>query len=159
MLIHAFTSYRQSIPEIPSEFPADPLPDASNVFTPPSVVPVENALGLDNEEDLEDGGAIPPDDDAPTADHDHHDHERIFDFEERIKELRIANEDLEMQLREVEKRTQNTIAEYEVQLEEGQTRLEEMRVELLATRREAKELKGKEVGVYSLFLGSGLWVC
>lgn len=144
-LIHAFTSYRQSTPEIPSEFPVDPSTDVSNESTSPSA-PAEKTLSLDGE-DLEDTGAISPDAGsgaAPAADHDHH------DYEERIKELRIANEDLRVQLREVDKRAQNTIAECEVQLEECQTRFEEMRVELLATRREAKELEGKEVGI-SLF--------
>ncbi|KAG6826379.1 hypothetical protein H0H92_016071 [Tricholoma furcatifolium] len=63
---------------------------------------------------------------------------------ERLEALQRANTELGRKLNEAEKTLQNKLLEHESELEDMQLRLEEMRTELNATKREEKELRSKE---------------
>jgi len=64
---------------------------------------------------------------------------------DRVEALTKANAEWQRKLREAEQTLQNRLSEHELELEELQSKLEEMRSELSATKREEKELRGKEV--------------
>ena len=68
--------------------------------------------------------------------------------QERLEALQRANTELGRKLIEAEETLQNKLSEHEVELEEMQGRLEEVRSELSATKREEKELRSKEVGYF-----------
>ena len=65
--------------------------------------------------------------------------------QERLEALQRANPELSRKLMEAEQTLQNKLTEHELELEEMQVRLEEVRSELSATKREEKELRSKEV--------------
>jgi predicted nucleic acid-binding Zn-ribbon protein len=65
---------------------------------------------------------------------------------ERLDALQRNNAELSRKLMEVERTLQNKLSQHELELEEMQGRLEEVRSELSATKREEKELRAKEVG-------------
>jgi len=65
--------------------------------------------------------------------------------QERLEALQRANTELSRKLMEAEQTLQNKLTEHELELEEMQGRLEEVRSELSATKREEKELRSKEV--------------
>ncbi|KAI0749810.1 hypothetical protein C8Q80DRAFT_648387 [Daedaleopsis nitida] len=67
-----------------------------------------------------------------------------LDMQERIDALQRMNTDLGRKLLEAERTLQNRLADHEQELEEMQSRLEEARSELSATKREEKELRSKE---------------
>lgn len=64
---------------------------------------------------------------------------------ERMDALQRANADLRKKLMEAEATLQRKLLEHESELEEMQSKLDEMRTELVATKREEKELRSKEV--------------
>ncbi|KAG5637957.1 hypothetical protein H0H81_002485 [Sphagnurus paluster] len=64
--------------------------------------------------------------------------------QDRLDILQKANTELGRKLMEAEKTLQNKLLEHESELEDMQGRLEEMRTELNATKREEKELRSKE---------------
>ena len=64
---------------------------------------------------------------------------------DRLDALQRSNADKTRKLMEAEQTLQNKLTEHELELEEMQGRLEEMRSELSATKREEKELRSKEV--------------
>jgi hypothetical protein len=64
---------------------------------------------------------------------------------ERLEALQRANTELGKKLVEAEQTLQNKLTEHELELEEMQSRMEEVRSELSATKREEKELRSKEV--------------
>jgi predicted RNase H-like nuclease (RuvC/YqgF family) len=66
--------------------------------------------------------------------------------DDQTEALTRTNVDLRRRLAEAEKTLQNRLLEHDSELEEFQGRLEEMRSELSATKREEKELRSKEVG-------------
>jgi hypothetical protein len=70
---------------------------------------------------------------------------------ERLEGLQRANTDLSRKLMEAEQTLQRKLTDHELELEEMQSRLEEVRSELSATKREEKELRSKEVWI-PLFL-------
>lgn len=64
---------------------------------------------------------------------------------ERMDALQRANTELGRKLLEAEGTLQRRLLEHESELEEMQSKLDEMRAELVATKREEKELRNKEV--------------
>lgn len=64
---------------------------------------------------------------------------------ERLEVLQRANTELNRKLIEAEKTLQRRLAEHDSEIDEMQGRLEEMKSELSATKREEKELRSKEV--------------
>ncbi|KAH9902726.1 hypothetical protein C8Q73DRAFT_785370 [Cubamyces lactineus] len=67
-----------------------------------------------------------------------------LDMQERLDALQRINTELGRKLVEAERTLQNRLAEHEQELEDMQSRLEEARSELSATKREEKELRSKE---------------
>ncbi|PFH45209.1 hypothetical protein AMATHDRAFT_200766 [Amanita thiersii Skay4041] len=63
---------------------------------------------------------------------------------ERVDALQRANAELGRKLIEAESTLQRKLTEHEAELEEMQSKLDEMRTELVATKREEKELRSKE---------------
>lgn len=66
---------------------------------------------------------------------------------DRLDVLQRANAELGRKLVDAEKTLQNKLTQHEYELEDMQSRLDEMRSELSATKREEKELRSKEVGL------------
>lgn len=64
---------------------------------------------------------------------------------ERLEALQRINADLGRKLVDAEKTLQRKLSEHDAEVEDMQGRLEEMRSELSATKREEKELRSKEV--------------
>jgi len=79
-----------------------------------------------------------------------------LDLQERLDALQRMNTDLGRKLVEAERTLQNKLAEHELELEENQSLLDEMRSELNATKREEKELRSKEVEIPHSIFGSFL---
>jgi chromosome segregation ATPase len=65
--------------------------------------------------------------------------------EERVDALKRTNAELVRKLIESERTLQHTMSQHELELEENQSRIEELKSELSATKREEKELRSKEV--------------
>lgn len=65
--------------------------------------------------------------------------------QDQLDALQKANTELVRKLRAVEQNMQNRLIDHETEIEELQNRLEELKIELSATKREEKELRGKEV--------------
>ena len=76
---------------------------------------------------------------------------------ERLDALQRANTELGKKLMEAERTLQAKLFEHEAELEDMQGRLEEVKSELSATKREEKELRSKEVG-FCLFAGLFLFL-
>jgi DNA repair exonuclease SbcCD ATPase subunit len=70
--------------------------------------------------------------------------------EDRVDALKRTNAELVRKLMEAEKTLQNTMSEHELELEETHSRLEELKSELSATKREEKELRSKEVRFFDV---------
>jgi hypothetical protein len=70
--------------------------------------------------------------------------------QDRVEALQKNNQDLARRLMEAERSLQNRLADHEVEIEEMQGKLDEMKSELSATKREEKELRNKEVILSSL---------
>lgn len=68
-----------------------------------------------------------------------------LDMQERIEALQKTNDDLRRKLNDAEETLQKKLNEHEQDLENMQQRLEEMKSELSATKRQEKELRAKEV--------------
>lgn len=66
---------------------------------------------------------------------------------ERVEALQRTNADLRKKLAEVENTMQNRLADHDAEIEDMQIRLDELKSELSATKREEKELRSKEVCV------------
>lgn len=64
---------------------------------------------------------------------------------DRLDALQKANTELGRKLMEAEKTLQDKLMEHDMDLDEMQGRLEELKSELTATKREEKELRTKEV--------------
>lgn len=69
-----------------------------------------------------------------------------LDLQERVEALQRVNDDLRKKLGDAEETLQRKLGEHESDLEDMQQRLEEMKSELSATKRQEKELRAKEVG-------------
>ncbi|KAH9945143.1 uncharacterized protein BXZ73DRAFT_38211 [Epithele typhae] len=67
-----------------------------------------------------------------------------LDVQERMEALQRLNTDLGRKLLEGERTLQTRLSDHETELEEMQGRIEELRAELSATKREEKELRSKE---------------
>ncbi|EMD33853.1 hypothetical protein CERSUDRAFT_159094 [Gelatoporia subvermispora B] len=67
-----------------------------------------------------------------------------MEVHERLDALQRANTHLAEKLMQAERTLQDKIADHEQELEEMQSRIEELRAELSATKREEKELRSKE---------------
>jgi hypothetical protein len=64
---------------------------------------------------------------------------------DRVEALQKNNQDLARRLMEAERTLQTRLADHEVEIEEMQGKLDEIKSELTATKREEKELRSKEV--------------
>lgn len=64
---------------------------------------------------------------------------------DKVEVLQKANVELSRKLMEADRALQNKLMEHDNDLEEMQSRLEELKTELNATKREEKELRAKEV--------------
>lgn len=67
---------------------------------------------------------------------------------DQLDALQRANTELVRKLQAVEQNLQHRLTDHESEIEEMENRLEEVRSELSATKREEKELRGKEVCCY-----------
>ncbi|KAF8519575.1 hypothetical protein JB92DRAFT_3112335 [Gautieria morchelliformis] len=63
---------------------------------------------------------------------------------DRVEALQKNNQELARRLMEAERTLQNRLADHEVEIEEMQGKLDEIKSELTATKREEKELRSKE---------------
>ena len=70
-----------------------------------------------------------------------------LDMQERIEALQKVNDDLRRKLNDAEETLQRKLTEHEIDLENLQQRIEEIKSELSATKRQEKELRVKEVRV------------
>jgi hypothetical protein len=73
-----------------------------------------------------------------------------MEIHDRLDALTRANEELIRKKIEADQTLQNKLAEHDLELEENQQRLEELRSELNASNREEKELRAKDVSVFRL---------
>lgn len=64
---------------------------------------------------------------------------------ERVDALQKNNQDLVRRLMDAERTLQSRLADHEVEIEEMQSKLDELKSELTYTKREEKELRNKEV--------------
>ncbi|KAF8577772.1 UPF0014-domain-containing protein [Ramaria rubella] len=64
--------------------------------------------------------------------------------QDRVEALQKNNQDLARRLMEAERSLQNRLADHEVEIEEMQSKLDDIKSELTATKREEKELRNKE---------------
>ncbi|EIW84424.1 hypothetical protein CONPUDRAFT_120295 [Coniophora puteana RWD-64-598 SS2] len=64
--------------------------------------------------------------------------------QERLEALQKANTDMSRKLAEAERTLQKKLLEHELDMEEMQSKLDELKSELTATKREEKELRAKE---------------
>ena len=74
---------------------------------------------------------------------------------DRVDALQKANAELSRKLMEADRALQNKLTEHDNDLEEMQARLEELKSELTATKREEKELRAKEVRIVTAVLQIG----
>ena len=74
---------------------------------------------------------------------------------DRLDALQRANADLNRKCMEAEWTLQHKLSEHELELEELQSRLEEVRSELVHTKREEKELRSKDVCFFFSFFFVG----
>ena len=73
-----------------------------------------------------------------------------LDLQERLDAQQKANDDLRRKLSDAEDTLQRKLSEHEADLESMQQRIEELKVELSATKRQEKELRGKEVSTATI---------
>jgi len=72
-----------------------------------------------------------------------------MEIHDRLDALTRANEELIRKKMEAEQALQNKLAEHDMELDENQQRLEELRSELNSSNREEKELRAKDVSGFS----------
>jgi hypothetical protein len=75
-----------------------------------------------------------------------------LELHDRLDALQRNNEELSRKLLEAEKTLQDKLANYDMELDEAQHKLEELRSELSASNREEKDLRTKDVRSISLSL-------
>jgi hypothetical protein len=75
-----------------------------------------------------------------------------MEIHDRLDALTRANEELIRKKMEAEQALQNKLAEHDMELDENQQRLEELRSELNSSNREEKELRAKDVSGFSFAL-------
>ena len=75
-----------------------------------------------------------------------------LELHDRLDALQRNNEELSRKLLEAEKTLQDKLANYDLELDEAQHKLEELRIELNSSNREEKDLRAKDVRSISLFL-------
>jgi len=68
-----------------------------------------------------------------------------LELHDRLDALQRNNEELSRKLLEAEKTLQDKLANYDVELDDAQHKLEELRIELSASNREEKDLRTKDV--------------
>ena len=73
-----------------------------------------------------------------------------LELHDRLDALQRNNEELSRKLLEAENTLQDKLANYDVELDEAQHKLEELRVELTASNREEKDLRTKDVRHFCL---------
>ena len=73
-----------------------------------------------------------------------------LELHDRLDALQRNNEELSRKLLEAEKTLQDKLANYDMELDEAQHKLEELRSELSASNREEKDLRTKDVRGISL---------
>jgi len=74
-----------------------------------------------------------------------------MEIHDRLDALTRANEELIRKKMEAEQALQNKLAEHDIELDENQQRLEELRSELNSSNREEKELRAKDVRLVFCF--------
>ena len=74
-----------------------------------------------------------------------------MEIHDRLDALTRANEELIRKKMEAEQALQNKLAEHDIELDENQQRLEELRSELNSSNREEKELRAKDVSLFFRF--------
>ena len=68
-----------------------------------------------------------------------------LELHDRLDALQRNNEELSRKLLEAEKTLQDKLTNYDMELDEAQHKLEELRIELNASNREEKDLRAKDV--------------
>lgn len=135
-----------------------PPPDRDRSFSPELIIETDSII---------DGiSSLPvPRSHDDDSDYDHEDTtHRVSDFlldyerslassaaslapQDRLDALSRANEELARKLMEVESNLHNRMTDHELEVEELQSKLDELKSELTATKREEKELRNKEVSI------------
>ena len=84
-----------------------------------------------------------------------------MDSQERVDVLNKTIDELRKKLSDAEKGLNRKVNDLELELEEAQEKLEELKAELIAARKEEKDLKSKEVCVpiLAMFTVFGLSSC
>lgn len=97
-----------------------------------------------DDEDEIDAGLVPDRNNASST--------ISLELHDRLDALQRNNEELSRKLLEAEKTLQDKLANYDMELDEAQHKLEELRSELSASNREEKDLRTKDVRSISLSL-------
>jgi hypothetical protein len=109
-----------------------------------SSVPIPHGSTSDSDEDEIDAGLVLDRNDANST---------TLELHDRLDALQTNNEELSRRkLLEAEKTLQDKLANYDMELDEAQHKLEELRSELSASNREEKDLRTKDVRSISLSL-------
>lgn len=106
--------------------------------------PVPRASNSDSDEDEIDADLVLDQNNTSSA--------ISLELHDRLDALQRNNEELSRKLLEAEKTLQDKLANYDVELDEAQHKLEELRIELSASNREEKDLRAKDVRNISSFL-------
>ena len=109
-----------------------------------SSVPIPRASTSDSDDEDEiDAGLILDRNDASST---------TLELHDRLDALQRNNEELSRKLLEAEKTLQDKLSNYDMELDEAQHKLEELRSELSASNREEKDLRTKDVSSISVSL-------
>ena len=106
-------------------------------------IPRATTSDSDDEDEIESGLVLDRNSNASSA---------TLELHDRLDALQRNNEELSRKLLEAEKTLQDKLANYDMELDEAQHKLEELRSELNASNREEKDLRTKDVRNISLFL-------
>lgn len=102
-----------------------------------SSVPIPHGSTSDSDDEDEiDAGLVLDRNDASST---------TLELHDRLDALQRNNEELSRKLLEAEKTLQDKLSNYDMELDEAQHKLEELRSELSASNREEKDLRTKDV--------------
>ena len=111
-------------------------------------IPHGSTSDSDDEDEIDAGLVLDRNDASSTS----------LELHDRLDALQRNNEELSRKLLEAEKTLQDKLSNYDMELDEAQHKLEELRSELSASNREEKDLRTKDVRSISLplsFLANG----
>ena len=98
-------------------------------------IPRASTSDSDDEDEIDAGLVLDRNDASSTT----------LELHDRLDALQRNNEELSRKLLEAEKTLQDKLANYDMELDEAQHKLEELRSELSASNREEKDLRARDV--------------